>query len=220
MRKIISLFIVFSLFLVRSASAQIWGWEWYDVSWWWTVVFGLSEEWMAFPSIIYNFIIPFIAIFAVCLGFLRQIRIFYRAPNIEIALAFCMAFGTLPSHAFVTIVGWTLGIMGGYAYVVFILLFLFGVGWYFVIRMRGWSAEAEAAHRIDAAKDIRDQISRETDKVNALRAKMGTTTDKLRRGEIDRYTYEIIMTQLRATLIEAEERKNTIMERLKGLERA
>jgi len=161
MRKLVHIlaFFLTILFLITPVYAQ---WE-YDINWLWTELFGLPEEWMQVPAIIYNFIIPFIAIFVICLGFLRVIRIFENVPNVEYVLAFCMAFSTLPVHAFVTIVSWTLGIMGGLSYVVFFILFILGLFFYLITRYKLWrvgtgEVDVRKAY-IQATKDLLSQAS-------------------------------------------------------------
>ncbi|MEM7825395.1 MAG: hypothetical protein QW412_00870 [Candidatus Aenigmatarchaeota archaeon] len=69
---------------------------------------------------------PFLAIFAIILGILRQLEIFHRTPGVEMFIAFSMAFMTLPSKIFITIVSVTLGIAGVLSSLGFILLFILG----------------------------------------------------------------------------------------------
>jgi len=89
-------------------------------------IFGLDPSWTQPKLFLFNFLLPFIALFAIILGTIRNIRIFPRSPTIEVAIAFIMAFMTLPSKGFILFVNVTLGIAGGFAYILFLGMFFFG----------------------------------------------------------------------------------------------
>jgi len=116
-------------FKIVIAQTLEWG-DLYSVEYLWEEVFGLPAEWMIPRNFIFNFMVPFLALFAVCLGMIRAIGMFRRSPNIEVVLAFSMAFLTLPSKWFIWFVSVSLGFMGGYAYVLFFIMFLLGGGLY------------------------------------------------------------------------------------------
>ncbi len=192
-----------------------------SIQWWWDSVFGLPAEWMRAPAIIYNFIIPFLAIFAVCLGFLRQLRIFHRVQYVEMILAFCMAFSTLPTRAFVTLVTFTLAWMGMLSYAVFILLFGVGMFWYFITRIRGWSSEAKVgAARVEAAQEITNRYKELKDREDALRQQMVNLSNQAAGNQITAEQYEKSMMQLRGALMDIENQRNNMLQRLKSLENA
>ena len=98
----------------------------YNVDYLWTQVFGLDPSWTQPRLLLFNFALPFFALVAVILGFLRELRIFTRTPAVEFIIAIVMAFSTLPSKVFILFVAGSLAFAGGFAYVVFLLLFIFG----------------------------------------------------------------------------------------------
>lgn len=149
------------LIFVNAVLAQTveWG-DFFSVDYLWTDVFGLSSDWLQPKLFLFNFLVPFVAIFAVCLGLLRALRIFERTPNIEMVLAFAMAFMTLPSHIFIAFVNITLGLGGMWSYGIFILLFLVGTGYYVFYRFRMWGTMADTASSLKQARDsISDNLS-------------------------------------------------------------
>lgn len=160
--------------------------------------FGIPSEWLVVPTVIYNLIIPFIAIFAIALGFLRQIRIFANSPNIEMVLAFAMAFSTLPSRVFVQFVAFTLGLMGGYAYILFMVLFFVGSAFYSLARYWGWRGEVAVAksytHAVESygirLERIRNRISdlyRQAERPGADVNKITKEIDKLEKEAAEVY---------------------------------
>jgi uncharacterized protein (UPF0335 family) len=174
MKKTLVLSFLFSFLLLANLVLAQYG-QWTDASYIVTEVLGLPEEWLTSPKIIYNIILPFLAIVAVSLGFLRELRIFRRSPNIEIILAVCMAIATLPTHAFVWFVSASLAWMGAGAYVVFLGLFVVGSGFYLFIRYRGWSGEAGVAKAYVTAvenldQQLQDIADRKQDIYNAIGA--------------------------------------------------
>jgi len=163
---------------------------------------GIPSEWLRLPLLIYNVVIPFLGIMAVSLGMLKQLRIFPRAPQIEILLAFLMAFSTLPSKAFVTFVTLTLGVMGGWAYLVFIFLFFVGSAFFSVIRIHGWKAEMSAEKALlGAAEDLNkrlEQIAQQREALEIAYANKQIDPDKFnkRMEELDKQ-YADLTTRIR-----------------------
>lgn len=91
----------------------------------------LPPEWGTNPSLfLFNFAVPFIALFAIILGAMRAIGVFRTQTSIQMVIAFAMAFLTIPSGFLVSFVQWTLALAGGIAYVLFLFLFLGGFYWY------------------------------------------------------------------------------------------
>jgi hypothetical protein len=157
MKKLILILLIALIFLPNLVLAQ-WS-DWFNINYVWEEVFGLPSEWTQPRNLIFNFIVPFIAIFAVCLGLLRALRIFQRTPNIEIVLAFAMAFMTLPSKAFVLFVSFTLGLAGVYSYGIFLALIFVGGYYYFLIKRRTWGTEAGTAFAYkQATRNLREKI--------------------------------------------------------------
>jgi len=153
-------FILLVFLFVNFALAQTLEWgDWFSANYLWEDVFGLDPTWLQPKLFLFNFLVPFIAIIAVCLGFLKALRIFERSPNIEIVLAFAMAFMTLPSKIFVWFVSFTLGVAGVWSYIIFIILFILGAGYYAFIKWRIWGTEAGTALAYkEATRNLYDKL--------------------------------------------------------------
>ena len=141
-----------------------------------TNVFGIPSEWLTVQKLIFNVIIPFLALMAVCLGMLKQLRIFPRAREVEFLLAFLMAFSTLPLKWFVTFVTWSLGAMGVWAYIIFFVLFMFGSLLFGITRGRGYVGELQAS--LSFYNQINDELKIIREKRRQLEEKgPGTNVD-------------------------------------------
>jgi hypothetical protein len=166
----------FNLFPILVAAQNIG--DLYNVDYLWTQVFGLDPSWTQPRLLLFNFALPFLALMAVILGFLRELRIFTRTPAVEFIIAFVMAFSTLPSKVFILFVAGSLAFAGGFAYVVFLLLFIFGsaiFGAGFLHRewgtMSAFSSYRKDMNRIDTEinqsmaqyNNLRDQLIRSND---------------------------------------------------------
>ena len=90
------------------------------------------------PNFLWKLLLPFIAIWAIVLGFLRQIRIFNKSEKLEIIISFTMAFLTLPSRIFVGFVGFFAGLSAAVAVTIYFSMFIIGVAFYSV---RFWRRE-------------------------------------------------------------------------------
>ncbi|MGC8812355.1 MAG: hypothetical protein ACP5O8_02095 [Candidatus Aenigmatarchaeota archaeon] len=137
-KKTSSFFLLLIIFfsLIVSAKAQDYG-EFWSIEYLWSQVLGLPQEWLQAREFIFNFLVPFLALYVILLGILRQLKIFWRTPAIEVVVAFAMAFMTLPSRIFITFVSITLGAAGIWGYLMFLLMFFGGslfYSWGFVRR--------------------------------------------------------------------------------------
>lgn len=119
------LFIFIFTLLVKSVKAQEFG-DFFSPQYLWTQVLGLPAEWVQPQQFLFNFVIPFIALYTIILGLLRNLRIFPMATYTNWVIAFAMAFMTLPSRIFVTIVGIVLGFAGIFGFFIFIVMFFVG----------------------------------------------------------------------------------------------
>ena len=90
MKKFLLFVSIVFLISVNSVFAQ--NWDISTVTEVATNVFGIPQEWLTAQKLIFNVIIPFLALMAVCLGMLKHLRIFPRAQYVEVLLAFLMAF--------------------------------------------------------------------------------------------------------------------------------
>jgi hypothetical protein len=142
------IFIASFLFVVNYALAQEFPWNNVPM---WDVgyvadILKIPRDFMQLPNFIWYLLVPFIAIWAICLGFLRQLRIFPRTPSLEIIIAFTMAFATLPSGVFVIAVNGMLAFSGVWATAIFFIMFLGGTGLYF-LHWPGWTFRAGGLER-------------------------------------------------------------------------
>jgi hypothetical protein len=87
---------------------------------------GLPREWGFVPAIIYLFILPFAAIFALFWAFLDMLGILPQ-PNIKRILALIVAFLTIPLGWFVKMVWVLFAFMGLWSIVAFVAMFVIGV---------------------------------------------------------------------------------------------
>jgi predicted membrane channel-forming protein YqfA (hemolysin III family) len=128
---IISLMIFLASFssIVAAQSTFQWPAVW-DVSNIATLLDIPSDTLQSPSNFIFLLLVPFIAVWAICLGFLKQLRIFPRTPSIEIIISFCMAFATLPSGILNYFVSYLLAAAGGWATIMFFVMFFVGVTFY------------------------------------------------------------------------------------------
>jgi hypothetical protein len=181
-----------TLFLSNLVVAQA---EWFDVDYLWGDVFGLPSDWLQPRMFLFNFLLPFIALMAICLGMLRSLRIFPRSPNLEILIAFVMAFMTLPSRGFISFVQVSLAFAGGWAYFWFLVMFmggsaLFSVG--FLHREAGTMAmysayrkdvgrlDTEIHYTIQRMIQLRNDISSGAGNAGDLQTRLTTLDTHLR----------------------------------------
>jgi low affinity Fe/Cu permease len=87
---------------------------------------GLPREWGYIPAIIYLFILPFTAIFALFWAFLDTLGIIPQA-NVKRILALIVAFMTIPMGYFVKMVWVLFAFMGMWSVVVFAAIFILGI---------------------------------------------------------------------------------------------
>lgn len=99
---------------------------------------GVPPEWLYPPELIFNFIVPFLAIFAVVLFFMRAIRIMPYNSKLEAFISFLIAFSTLPTHVFFWLVSVMLQALGYLAFFAFVGLFAIGVAMYTTRKSIGW----------------------------------------------------------------------------------
>jgi len=92
------------------------------------IMLGLPQEWMYMPAIIYLFILPFAAIYALVWAFLQSLGIFTNVPSsINRVLAFIVAFLTIPMGWFVKMIWILFSFMGAWSVVIFVATFIVGV---------------------------------------------------------------------------------------------
>jgi len=177
----------------------------YSVEYLWEEVFGLPAEWMIPRNFIFNFMVPFLALFAVCLGMIRAIGMFRRSPNIEVILAFAMAFMTLPSKFFVWFVSFTLGLAGMYSYILFLIMFFLGGGIYtYTFYLRKLTSAEVAKSYLEATKRLYDRFEEVDIKLKEVESKLAqpflpdATREKLLKEAIElRAEREKLLAELR-----------------------
>jgi len=134
------IFFIFSILtflsLISLVTAQAYWWpQQNDVINLISTLLNLPKGSLEASNFLWYVLVPFIAIWAIVLGFLRTLRIFPNQRTIELIIAFCMAFATLPTGIFMSFVNLLLGFSGVWATGVFFVMFIAGVFLY----GRGWT---------------------------------------------------------------------------------
>lgn len=138
MKRIILFFalisILFSSNFVLAQTNQFPGFGNYQFAYWPNIDYVLSilgipgnVYGQSISNLLFRLIVPFIAIWAITLGFLKVVRIFPRSPNLEIIISFAMAFATLPTGVFVAFVGFLLAASGWLSTILFFVMFILGI---------------------------------------------------------------------------------------------
>lgn len=210
------LFLIFFSFLAVSVKAQEYG-DFWSVEYFWKEVFGLPEEWMPTQNVrnfIFNFMVPFLALYAIILGILRQLRIFWRTPAIEIVVAFAFAFSTLPSKAFITYVYITMALGTVVAYTIFLILFIGGWALYSLAYLRKWGGRA------DLYKHYRKSMDRLSKEEKVLAAEIAQLYTQL--SSIDPSDPQATqkMNKINTKIKTLKERLDTIREQMRNLKLA
>lgn len=159
-------------------------------------ILGIPDSWLVFPAFIYQFIIPFAALWVVAYGLIKQLRIFDRPRNFAGVIGFLIAFSTLgPSgylgifgpSAFYSFVSGTLGLAGAFAYLIFISLFFVGGGlyWWGSVSRSRTSAGVYSTFQKEQS-DIDARLRELNDRYNGLLAQVGSEHDPNRRTAIER----------------------------------
>ena len=124
-------------------------------------IFGFPEEWASNPrDVFFYFVIPFLGIWMIILGFLKRIRIFGDS-KLYYLLSLAIAISTLPTRIFTFIVSMLFGAMGVWSVGLFVALFF--VGTYLLSRglVRGWR---EVYGAYDHEIDVQNKLGREVGK--------------------------------------------------------
>jgi hypothetical protein len=152
-------------------------------------VANILTYWFGFPvdmadepkDILFYFIVPFIGIWMIILGFLRAIKIF-GASKIYYPLSFVIAFSTLPTRIFTVIVSFLFGSMGVWSVILFVVMFFVGTflyakGW--VGFKRGQAGVVSSYH--NRVKDCQNKIAQCQNEISAAIAagKSQKTIDKI-----------------------------------------
>ncbi len=127
------------------------------------MILGIPGDYLgnSISNLIFRLIVPFIAIWAITLGFLKALRIFPRSANLEIIIAFTMAFATLPTGIFVAFVGFLLAFSGVWSVGIFFIMFIGGSFLYFW-QWPGWTSGWQL-HRLEQQITKLDQEYDKTD---------------------------------------------------------
>ncbi|MCD6226352.1 MAG: hypothetical protein J7J93_00965 [Candidatus Aenigmarchaeota archaeon] len=125
-------------------------------------LFGLESSWLVMPDFLWKLLMPFIAIWAIVLGFLKQIKILPESEKLEIIISFTMAFLTLPSRIFVVFVGFFAGLSAALAVTVYFCMFIVGVVFY---GFRFWRRENLSNEILKAYYKRKNNLEKELDDV-------------------------------------------------------
>jgi len=162
---------------------------------------------------------PYVSVYLIFYGFLKELRIFRSANWINIVLAFTITtsamFMPLPFPPFLglPLFGWLVKslffLMTGWSVIVFAALFFVGTIYFFKIRHAQWgtSAGVYAAYR-DEAKGLRFELRSANEALAEAMRKMAQETDPDKRSAIEKSVQEL------------SDRRNDVSERIRELEQA
>lgn len=147
-----TIFLIFFTPSVYAASIQFPGWDFVAQAL--SITTGMPTSMFdTLPEFLFHFLLPFLLIWFICLGFMKQLRIFTRAPNwIDWFISFSMAALTVyPTGAFLWIVTHVAGLAGAYATTIYFIMFFVGI---FLYAVR-WGAPQMGIHRfiVDLEKE-------------------------------------------------------------------
>ncbi|HLC39695.1 MAG TPA: hypothetical protein VJJ76_02330 [archaeon] len=148
-------------------------------------------------NVIFRLLVPFIAIWTIILGFLRTLRIFPRSPGLETIISFTMAFATLPTGAFIALVGFMLAAAGIWSVILFFGMFILGATLY----AWNWGGSFREVGGMERKlRGLRNDRRRIDDDITKLSRDPVTNKDAIKakkaereaiQGQIDRYEAEI-----------------------------
>lgn len=129
-------------------------------------------------------ILPFIAIWMILYAFMKELRIFRRARNVNLWLPLLIALISLPSRLAFLIAFWVFSISTWVALIVFGLIFIVGMWRYGVLRRAQWTsiastAEAEAEVRKGIKEHLKQLIQERADLVAEIPNSSGDRLTKL-----------------------------------------
>ena len=192
--------ILFLLFAAHTVYAQT---QALDTAWDFIVnglvyVTGLPQNMFStFPIFLYRLLLPFLLIWFIILGFLKQIRIFTRAPTwIEWFISFAMAALTVyPLAVFALMVSFIAGLSGTYATLLFFGMFILGITLYAI---RWGSPQLGSARFLkdlqNDEKELRNKMNAERDKY-AKKKNPGPTDEKTYLDKVNDYRKQITIIQ-------------------------
>jgi len=89
---------------------------------------GIPADWLRVPQVLWYIIVPFITVFTVIYGMMRELRIFRHNTNkVYVVLSFCFAMLLLPSGILTSIVIYLYAFGAAFAAIVFGVVFMLGV---------------------------------------------------------------------------------------------
>jgi len=142
-------------------------------------VFRFPSDWVEFPKFVKYVLVPFLGIFTIVYGFLRELRIFKRTKWSIPVLTFLITFSTMPLGFFVTIVNWVFQILGTWSVLMFGFIFFIGVLYYAKVRKAEWgSAVASAQIENEVLDSIRKHLKEFYEERSDLVAEMADARGK------------------------------------------
>lgn len=144
-----------------------------------------------FPSLLYNFLLPFVFVFLILYSVIRLLRIFNNKISGIISLVITLFFAN--TEAFVAFTTAMSQFTGGFAVAIFFALFLFGIVSYAIGRGKQWEQEFGTAE--DKVKNLNKKIAKlqekldqadtdeEKDEINETIEKLEKARDRLVRRE-------------------------------------
>jgi len=153
---------------------------------------GLPPEWLRVPQVFWYVILPFITVFTVVYGLMKELRIFRHVTNkIYVVLAFCFSMLLLPSGVLTYIVVNLYAFGAAFAAITFGVVFMLGVVlWGLATSWRWWgdvTYERALTNNINYMyKNLREMERQKMYLIHQLRS-----TDEKGRSEVERQLQEI-----------------------------
>lgn len=129
-------------------------------------VLNIPTEWLEGNTILFNVILPFLAIFMIVVGFMKTLRIF-NSGAIQWVLSFVIAFMMFPTGGFLLLVTFLMQMSAVLAVFGFVILFIAGVFLYSGIGMNRmyWKFE-RTGHLKQAHKKAITSVNNDIDSID------------------------------------------------------
>jgi len=149
--------------------------------------FGLPEEAVKFPNIIWRVITPFLSVWLIVYAFMKELRIFRRTRWINGILSLLIVISTIwPLGFFISVVNWLFSFLSIWAVIVFVAMFTVGVYFLYIKRSHEWGtgAAVAGAHQ-DMVKGLKDDLASKRLELIELREKISRTANPDRRASLE-----------------------------------
>jgi len=210
-------FLATAVFLVTPVIAQMDFGDWWSTEYFWNEVLALPQEWSPTENMnkfLFNFMIPFIGLYAILLGIVRAIGIFATDTKLELVVAFIFAFMTLPSRIFITIVSLAFTLGGVWGFLIFLFMFIGGSYYYSLGFVSGHKARASLEKTYEKQmKHLRVEESILTAELQKLYTQLAAVKAGDPRAGVQ-------ITQINSKIEKLKDRVDTVRDKINNLKMA